>query len=107
MCCQVWLLVFDGVQRPARNEQRVKTRSVTFENIGGSPIVTPLFSNVSSFDAAERVWYIAACPDDQPGEPLSSMSRNPVRPLWLGRRRKRVFAAGTFAVIYSGLQEGH
>src|SRR2546421_539717 len=46
--------VFDGVKGPARDEQRVKTRSVTFGNIGGSPIVTPMFPKVSSFDALRR-----------------------------------------------------
>jgi len=52
-------LVDDWLVQPLANQagtHRVKTRSVTFENIGGSPIVTPLFSKASSFDVVARTW---------------------------------------------------
>jgi len=55
--------------------------------------VGPVCLNVSSFDAAEQVWYAAACPDDRPGEPVSKMSRKPGCPLWSDGRRKRAFPA--------------
>src|SRR6266545_4380988 len=54
----------------SRSETRLAEPGQNAERHGrehrGQPVVGPLFLNVSSFDAGERVWYIAACPDDRP-----------------------------------------
>jgi hypothetical protein len=38
LCCQVWLLVFDGAKRPARDERRVKNAAAAVRSTSGVPL---------------------------------------------------------------------